>query len=374
MKFILTLIKAVLNIYYAAVKCFPKQNKVTIVSRQGNTPSADISMLRDEIKRQSPDTEVLCLCRKIGPGIGGRISYAFHLLKQMWHLGTSRAIVTDSYCIGISLVKQRKDVKIVQMWHALGAFKKFGLSIAGEGGEGRSNVIADAMNMHKNYTHIVISGEKCREPYKEAFGYTNKELVKLSLPRVDSILDPEAEKTALLKIHKEYPELEGRKVVVYAPTFRKGRDISPEIRVLGKKLTEKEYVFVVKKHPLMELKGDFENIIVDNIFTTLEMLYRADYVICDYSAVVFEAALMEKPLFFYNFDFEEYEDRRNFYLDYENDMPGVISGDPERIASAIENDEFDMSRIKYFADSYIENRSNCTVSLAEFVLEPLVQQ
>lgn len=35
----------------------------------------------------------------------------------------------------------------------------------------------------------------------------------------------------------------------------------------------------------------------DDKFSTLEMIFAADYVICDYSAIVFEAALAGKPLF-----------------------------------------------------------------------------
>lgn len=369
MKFIINFLKAVLNIIYAAIKCFPKQNKVTIVSRQGNSPSMDISMLRDEINRQSPNTEVVCLCKKIGEGISGKLSYCFHLLKQMWHLGTSRAIVTDSYCFGISLLKQRKDVKVVQMWHALGALKKFGFSITGKGGEGRNPLIAEAMNMHKHYTHIIISGEKCREAYKEAFGYDDKNMVVASLPRVDAILDECRKNETLRKIFNEYPEFKQKKIVVYAPTFRKNRNISDKIKELSEAIDREKYIFVIKKHPLMDLEGDFSGAIIDNKFSTLEMMYAADYVVCDYSAIVFEAALMEKPIFFYNFDFDDYEDRRNFYLDYEKDMPGIISDRADRIAEAIKNDEFDMYEIKNFADKYIEKRLNCTDYLAEFILK-----
>ncbi len=369
MKFVINFLKAVLNIIYAIIKCFPKQNKVTIVSRQENFPTADISMLRDEIKRQSPDTEVVCLCKKIGPGLRKKLHYCFHLLRQMWHLGTSKAIVTDSYCLGISLLNQRKDVKIIQMWHALGAFKKFGLSITGKGGEGRDPVIAEAMNMHKHYTHVLISGEKCREPYREAFGVSDEQIVVASLPRVDAILDESVKKDTLEKIYSEYPMFKKKKVVVYAPTFRKNRDFSDEIMELAHALDKEKYIFVIKKHPLMELKGNFLGSVIDTDFTTLEMMYAADYIVCDYSAVVFEAALMEKPMFFYNFDFNEYEDRRNFYLDYEKDMPGIISGSAKQIAWSIENDEFDLYKIKNFADDYVKNRENCTTSLAAFILK-----
>ena len=368
MKFILAVIKAVLNLIYFFIKLFPLRNKVTIVSRQSNEPSMDISMLRDEIKRQSGDTEVVCLCRTIGNGFAEKIKYCFHLLRQMWHLGTSKAIVTDSYCIGISILRQRKNVKVIQMWHALGAFKKFGLSIAGNDGEGRDAGIAEAMNMHRNYTCVIASSEKCREPYMEAFGYDSDTVKIMSLPRVDAILDSNLKNRTVQKIHGVYPELKNKKTVVYAPTFRKDIDISGNVNALAKAFDSSKYSLVLKKHPLMDTGSCEAGIIVDEQFSTLEMMWAADYIICDYSAVVFEAALMEKPLFFYAFDLDSYEDKRNFYLDYENDMPGIVSASPEAIAEAVEKENYDLDAVKRFADTYIENRADCTKSLAAFII------
>ena len=60
------------------------------------------------------------------------------MLRQMYHAATSEIVVLDTYCIIISLLKQRKSLKVIQMWHALGAMKKFGYSILdkGEGTDG----------------------------------------------------------------------------------------------------------------------------------------------------------------------------------------------------------------------------------------------
>lgn len=368
MRIVITAAKIILNGIYAVIKLLPIEDKITLVSRQGNSPSLDISMLRDEIRRQSPATEVVCLCRKIGDGAVEKIKYCFHLLRQMYHIGTSRAVAADSYCIGVSVLKQRKSVRIVQMWHALGALKKFGLSIAGKGGEGRDRRIAELMDMHANYTFILISSEKCREPYREAFGYGDESFRIASLPRVDAIFDEKFRERALKAIYDAYPALAGKKTVVYAPTFRKGKDISREIMGLAGALDMDKYVLVVKKHPLMEFSGDLGQVIEDDKFSTLEMLFAADYVVLDYSAVVFEAALMKKPLFFYNFDMDEYAGNRGFYLDYEKDMPGVVSPSPERIAKAIEENEFDLEKIERFAGEYVRDRENCTFKLARLML------
>lgn len=78
------------------------------------------------------------------------------------------------------------------------------------------------------------------------------------------------------------------------------------------------------------------------------MLFAADYVICDYSAVIFEAAILKKPLFFYTFDYDTYGAARDFYIDYMKEMPGVISDDPSCIADSIKEDKYDLERVEKF--------------------------
>lgn len=87
------ILKIFLNIIYGLIKIFPVKDKVTIVSRQSNSPSNDIKMISAEIKRQSPNTSVVILCKKIDKGILNKIKYLGHLLRQMWHLEIGRAHV-----------------------------------------------------------------------------------------------------------------------------------------------------------------------------------------------------------------------------------------------------------------------------------------
>lgn len=257
---------------------------------------------------------------------------------------------------------------VIQMWHALGSLKKFGLSIVGDG-EGSDKGIADVFAMHKNYTYVLTSGEACKKHFAEAFGYDEEHMVVMSLPRVDKLTDAGLKTEVCERIYGKYPDFESKKVVVYAPTFRKGKDISDEISALAKCFDGDEYIFVLKKHPLMNV-GNID-CLVDDKFTTIEMMYVADYVICDYSAVVYEAAVMGKPLFFFTFDYESYGVDRDFYIDYMSEMPGVISGDAEATAEAVKNEDYDLDRVRAFARRYVEQQEGCAEKLAEFVVEQM---
>jgi CDP-ribitol ribitolphosphotransferase len=365
MTFILKILIGILNLIFSLFKLLPVKNKIVFISRQSNNKSEDMCLLEETIKRQDTSVELVFLCKKIGNTLSSKIGYCFHIIRQMYHIATAKVVVLDSYCPAISVLNQRKSLIVIQMWHALGALKKFGLSIVGEG-EGRNSNIAEALNMHKHYTYILASGKPCIEPFAQAFGYDKSRVKVMSLPRVDKLTSKVTKEELLREIYAEYPEFKDKKVIVYAPTFRKDRDISKEISNIAKEFDKSKYVFVLKKHPLMEVSCN--DVIVDQKFTTIDMLFVADYVICDYSAVVFEAAILKKPLFFYTFDYQEYGANRDFYIDYINEMPGVISDDSKVLAQAITTDKYDLSKVSEFAHKYVERQSQCTKTLADFIL------
>lgn len=371
MRFILKLLIAVLNLIFAVMKLFPVQDKVTFISRQSNNKSDDMKLLEAELKRQAPDITLIFLCRKLEGNMLHKIIYCFHVLRQMYHIATSKVVILDSYCAAVSVLKQRESLTVIQMWHALGALKRFGFSIVGEG-EGRSIAVADCMSMHKNYTYVLTSSEKCLPYFAEAFGYEKESIRVMSLPRVDYLTDDEFSKKTINRIYAEYPMLKDKKVIVYAPTFRKGKDISKEIDALASEFDRNTYEFVVKKHPLMEV--NCSQCLVDEKFSTMEMMMAADFVICDYSAVIFEAAILKKPLFFYTFDYEEYGVARNFYIDYMTEMPGFISGNPSKIAEAIKLGKWDCERVENFSRRYVTKQRDCTETLAEMIVNECLRK
>lgn len=373
MTFAIAIFRGFLNLIYAVFKLLPVRNKVTLISRQSDSASEDFLMLKAEIEKQSPKTEVKILSKKLRKSPGALISYIGHIFVQMYHIATSKTVVLDSYCIAVSVLKQRRSLRVVQIWHAMGALKRVGLSILGEE-EGSNPKLAKAMRMHRNYTHVLASGKACVKPFAEAFGCDEKSIVIGSLPRVDRLMSEDIRQRTIDKIFDIYQELKqakdcDKKIIVYAPTFRKHKDISTEIEDLINTISSEERIIVIKKHPLMKLCiEDRPGVIIDDTFSTEEMLYIADYVIADYSAIVFEAALLNKPMCFYAFDLDEYMASRSFYLDYEKDMPGAICKDVDEVETVLKDFCFDLEAVKNFAHNYVEKTEGVTKELANLVL------
>lgn len=254
----------------------------------------------------------------------GIIAYGFHLFKQMWIIADSKYVILDGYCFTVSALTKRKNQTVIQMWHAMGALKRFGFSIVGEP-EGRSREIATYLKMHRGYDYYVVSSAACDPYFREAYGYIkgkpnsqeNAKPLIANLPRTKYIykLQEETKQGAV--------ELNGRRIALFVPTFRKNFNINPYISELQKAFSEASYDFLVKPHPLMEIEASLLSYSREND-STFDLMKRADLIILDYSAAIYEAVLFDKEIVFFAPDFAEYINNRAFYIDYEREMPGKI--------------------------------------------------
>lgn len=368
MAVIITIFKFFLNLIYDFMKIFSVKKKVVILSRQSNEKTLDIKLLEEEIVKQDQKMEVVCLCRSIKESFTGKIRYMLHMMRQMYHIATAKIVVVDGYCMGVSLLKHRKDIVVVQMWHALGSLKKFGYSIFGKE-EGHNEKMARLMNMHRNYDIVFTSSSVCIKNFAEAFDCSENIIHVESLPRVDVIRDKKHYRNTREKILKTYPQMQEKKNIVYAPTFRKNEGIE---RAAIEKLIDSvdlcKYNLIIKTHPLTSLDIRDSRVINDIKYSSIDMFTAADFIILDYSAIVYEASLMEKPVFFYVYDFDKYKEGRDFYINYEKEMPGFISRYPHEVIDAIRSEQYDIKRIRDFADKYIEKRNNCTYDMVRFIL------
>lgn len=367
MTFIIKILNLILDIIYFFLKLFKTKNKITLISRQNNKPTQDIEILANELTKEMPKYKVIILSKKLESGLLNKIKYAFHMLKQMYHIATSKVVILDSYCIVISLLHHKKNLEVIQMWHGIGLLKKAGYSILGKE-EGRSIKIATLMKMHKNYDYIFASAESCRKSISEVFNESIDKVVVYPLPRINLLIDKKYQSETKEKIYLQYPDIKNKKNIVYVPTYRKdNEELINAIDKLVESIDYKKYNLIIKLHPLTEYNKEIKNAIIDKEFSTTEMLFIADYVIADYSTVIFEAAILNKPLFFYTYDMKEYAKKRDFFIDYEKEMPGIIPDSAKEIMNNIKSNNYDLNKIKKFSEKYIEIKGNPTKNICSFI-------
>lgn len=362
----------ILNVIYGILKLFPQQKKIVFLSRQSDSPSIDITMLQDKITELHPDYATIVLCKKLNSGISSAIGYCFHMLRQMYHLATSEIAILDSYCIAISILHHRKSLLIIQMWHSVGTMKKFGYSILDKP-EGSSSKVAELMKMHANYDYILAGGDGYKEHLANGFRYPLDKIVTLPLPRVERLKDPEYAAATQKQILSDYPQLTKKKNIVYVPTFRKVNDKAflDALTALCQAVDYDKYNLIIKVHPLTDLKDfDAEKAIIDQNYSSVDMLYISDVVISDYSCIIYEAAILDKPLYFYTYDYEDYMSSREIYMDYKAEIPGPMEGSAKALLDDIDAGNYDMDRLHTFLHKYVFTGSpHETEDIVKFAFE-----
>lgn len=367
MKIIIGIGRFFLNIIYS-IECLVDTDKtVLFMSRQSNEPSMDFNMLAECIREKHPDYKIKMLCKRMRDDVDNKYLYAFHIFTQMKAMSRARVVIIDSACFPVSLLKHRKNQTIVQIWHSIGTMKKNSYSILDEP-EGRSSTIAKAMKMHENYDVILCAGEGYKGYLAESFNYSPDKLTVLPLPRVDVLKDEAYRKQKRETLITNHPELGTAKNILYVPTFRKDVD---EIEASKKAVSElrqaiksydKKYNLIIKAHPLSEIPSDYPE------YSSMDMMTVADCVVSDYSCVIYEAGLMNIPLYFYTYDYKEYMSRRSVYMDYPNEIPGKMHTAADELMKDIDSGKYNYDRLKSFVDKYVEPyEGSATENIVDYI-------
>lgn len=376
MTFLLKFAIAVLRGIYSVMKLLPAGRKVVFLSRQADVPSSDFLMLDAEIRKDHPEYSTVMLCRFIGPGLFSKIRYGFHLFRQMYHLATARVAVLDSYAILVSVLDHKESLLVIQMWHSVGTMKKFGYSIL-DMPEGSSSEVAALFRMHANYDYILASSEAYKAHLGEGMNYPVSKIVTLPLPRVELLHDEDFRESVRSKIFAIYPELNSeKKNILYIPTFRKGEDeealFDKALKELCDAVDYDRYNLIIKVHPLAGTSDPESRALFDRDFSSFDMLFVSDYIISDYSCIIYEAAALGRPLFFYTYDYDTYMETRDIYMDYMKEIPGPALRSAGEVVRAIENDLCSVEKVNEFYRKYVTSQSDHeTKDISDFIFSHL---
>ena len=251
---------------------------------------------------------------------------------------TSKVIVTDDYVKYLRYFPLRPEQRVIQLWHACGAFKKFGQ-------RGTNMSLPEDRATHAQYNLVCVSGENLRSIYADAFDVNYNKVKALGCPRTDDYFNKRLINKTKRKIYFRHPSLIGKSVIVYAPTFRDvGCDRSefhPELDFdrLSKDLLPNQ-ILLICPHPVMKndiLPKKYKNIRVMRDFSTNDYMLISDMLITDYSSVIFEYALLRKPIAFFCYDLPTYD--RGFYLNYPEDLPGDIYTNQDELTDYLTHPE-----------------------------------
>lgn len=355
-----------LRLIYIPFKALPAKKKITFISRQGNTPGIDYRLLENAIHSEYPEYEVVMLTKKLE----NPVKYVSHIFRQIFHIATSHAVILDSYCIPISVLNHKKSLRVIQIWHAIGSMKHFGYDMIGKE-EGNSEEVAKIMNMHKNYTHILISSYSFIKDFLTGFRADPAIIYEIPLPKADCLTSQCYKEEKRRELFEKYPKLTEKKNILYCPTFRKNSSAEETVKIneLINQVDFDKYNFIYCPHPLSKVLVNNPNVITVEE-STFDILFISDYVISDYSSVIYEAGLLNLPVFLYAYDWDNYKYKRTFNIDLEHDVPTIFSADSSKIITAIEQDMFDREAFQEFIDDNVKMpKESCCKAILKLIFE-----
>ncbi len=238
--------------------------------------------------------------------------------------------VCDNF-LPVSSCKKRSGTKVVQLWHSGGLFKKSGYDTPYSVPEYyKGNVFA-------NYDLLTVSA-KCCEPVFERMMRQPPGVVRATgISRSDVLLSKRSIRLCRERFFEKYPEARGRKIVLYAPTFRGSADdpgLCGDDDVTAAFENDKRYFLVKKLHPHYENKHPGS---ISCDIPCERLLPVADLLITDFSSVLFDYCLYEKPFVIFAPDYDSYVREVGFYKEPQS-FPTTVVRDARDLLQAAENE------------------------------------
>jgi CDP-glycerol glycerophosphotransferase (TagB/SpsB family) len=326
-----------------------RPRRVVLASPRKRILDGNLLYVHRAIRALRPDWDCVLLLEPYGYGIVAKIAYALRMVRAMYHLRTAGVVIVDNAYLPIHVAPHPSRTTVVQVWHAAGALKRFGLDTEPRQGDPERSFL------HRHYDWVVASGEQSREPWSRALRTPLDRVIALGSPRTDLFFDEAALADARLRILARYPALAGRRVVTYAPTFRgRGRGKRPagglDAGRLRASLAATD-ILLLKSHPNLDPRlvdtAGFD-VMIDPEEDMNDVLAATDILITDYSSSIFEWALLRRPLVLLVPDLTEYERQPGLYLDYRTEMIGTQVVDTDGVADAIATERFDLAAYESF--------------------------
>ena len=284
----------------------------TIILLSGREP-------RPDIEKIYKDAKVIVARRASAAGV--------------WYFLRSKVcfIAYSNFDLFSVIVPQFRHI-IINLWHGV-PIKSIAMAEPKN-----ANIQRKILNPHYKFCNYIISSSHVDRLAMSACMMHNPNNVWITgLPRNDLMFnqtqlpdDLVTEELRLLKV------LSGKKLMLYAPTFRDSQDSSNSFssqKILSKLASlakEHDFVLGIRKHPIdSSLKIDDVYGVLDcnsMVYSNPQILLRnTEILITDYSGIWLDYLLLDKPIIGFCYDFEEYMSDRSFLYDFEGIFPGKVA-------------------------------------------------
>lgn len=356
---------------------FPqKNNKITLLTNKNHSFEANLEYIAKELDNRNDS--------------GKNYEYKF-IPKDSLSFANIRDFASSKYVFLVDnffplAFMNVEGMKWVQLWHGTGLFKKFGYDLLNDEDKKIMEMFAPKIDL------VSVSSENVADIYARNF-YVDKSKVKpFGVPRNDFYDEEHLSDDYLSNLResfeKDYPQLKGKKLVLYAPTFREDPknnavfayfDVEKFLNELGD-----EYALAIRLHPnykrfcdeehnidLEDLTNRYDIINFTGFKDEQKLLILADILVADYSSIMVDYTILKKPAILFDYDLEDYlYKERGFYFDYEEMVPGRIVYNIDELIEAIKEEDFRLEKMDEFLKfQFGEFKPNSSKLILDYILE-----
>ncbi len=346
----------------ALARALPAREAIVFESGLGRQYGDSPRYIYEElVRRQDPRPKIWVHDKAIpvwDPGlvVVKRLSPAY-----FWHLGRSRYWVNNQNFP--HYVRRRRAGVYVQTWH--GTPLKRMLHDLDEV-VGRDDGYVERVDRAvSQWTTLLSPSPYATAAFRSAFRYDG-DVLEVGYPRNDILCLQDS--SALAEEVRQRLQLpEGKRVVLYAPTFRDDardrRGFSFELPFDLERFAREmgdDVVLLLRMHVLiadrLAVPEELRHRVIDasRYPDIQELMLISDVLVTDYSSVFFDYALLGRPMVFHAYDLESYRDNlRGFYLDYESEVPGPITTTEEELLGALRDSLAADTPVRSTTDAFV---------------------
>ena len=357
------------SIYRLLALLFPiKKQRVTFCTNRSDALTGNLKCLYNEMKADD-DFELTIICFNFERTFKGRLKYFYYSLTSLYYLATSRFFIIDDYFLPIyCLKKKRPGTEIIQLWHAIGHLKKYGLSIA----QNRQKKIRP----HINYDWVFANSKNDVAALVESFDITEAQVIVTGAPRIDEIVQEFAKN----------PQPKVTNSMMYAPTYRNGNSMEALYQTINQFLQEavemgltKTMKIYVSLHPYININRLPKNysdqiIIFQDSQRSSDLLATIDYLITDYSSILLDYSFFERPILIFAPDYQEYMSEVGFFVEYRHYLNAPFyQTSHDLLTDLIHHKDYDLTYVQTLkADNFSftdgKNSQRCVAFIKELML------
>ena len=310
----------IIRLFLSLLKLFPLNKKTFFFeSYQGEQFSCNPRAVFEYLKNKNCNCTFIWSAKKFSNFPDDVKKVHPKTFLYYFYLITSKYVITNIELS--SFIPKKKNAIWINTWHGGGAFKR----VEHEEKTFYQKLTKKLVSIKTNF-HI-SSSRKFSEVMQESTGIQKEKFISVGMPRNDVLFDNEKINLINKNFRRKFNISEEDFVVLYAPTYRGNLnspfDINLDFEKFYKKVqvvTNRKAKFLFRAHHAMLGNFNFDNnyiIDVTNYMDIQDLLCVSDFLITDYSSIIWDYSLLKKSAALFVPDLQEYQNERGFYTPIE---------------------------------------------------------